>query len=214
MPSGKQSISPNADSSTRPSRLPSTNTPTNLSSLPSVIPSLFSTRPGVPTLHPTEASTLTSGTATYQQSYAGFDELSLLNETQIETYEANMENQAAENTNIKYIEVEVSNQEITTMSNRRWLQEQNWTKILTITYNLTALHKNIDEISAFLQSHVSNMMHQKNEINKFMIDEGIKIDEVLTITEVSVAPSISFQPSSPILVKHSNSPSSSYNPSV
>ena len=73
----------------------------------------------------------------------GFGGLSLLNETEIKIYEANMESLAATNTSMTNVQVKITNQEITAIDNRRRLEEQNWTEILTVTYNLTSVYDNI-----------------------------------------------------------------------
>ena len=213
LPSHKSSALPSNVASSSPSNAPShqplifsSESPSNN---PSVVPSSIPTnQPNEnPTLFPTQAFTTSSVTTKYQQESVGSDELSLLNETVIAAYEANMENQAVNNTSITNVQVSVTSQEITTIDNGRRLQDQNYPKMLTVTYDLTIVHHKIDEINSFFQSHVYNMMQQKNEIKSFMSNLGIKVEEVITTVEVTLAPSASFLASRTISMKPSNFPS-------
>merc|ERR1719296_462563 len=178
LPSNNPSLIP----SSRPSHDPSASPTNNPSDDPSNIPSIRSTVPNeTTTFFPTQDSSLPSMTGNYVQEYAGSNGFDLLNETEIILYEASMADLAASNdTSISDVQVKVVNQEIITISNSRRLQEQDWTEMLAITYTLTVEYEEMDEITTFLQNHVSYVIEMHDEIKQFMMDQGVTVDEVIT----------------------------------
>ena len=94
-PSSKSTNSPSSKPSLLPSDYPSPLPSTNPTSAPSF----------------TQMPTLQYVTNTFQQLYAGGEDLDVLNASQLALYEAAMKNQSTSNT-IQNVEVNVTNQEI------------------------------------------------------------------------------------------------------
>jgi len=135
-----------------------------------------------------------------------------MNETQIEKYEFNIASLAVSNAKISDTQVIVTNQEITTLNNRRKLQRQQLPKVLIITYFLVVTHHEINEIELFFENHATNMMQQKYKIVDFMVDEGVEIDQVVSVVEVILSPSVSLQPTTTNSDKPPKSPLISHKP--
>ena len=112
-------------------------------------------------LLPAETSTLSSMTATYQQSYAGFDGLSLLSETELKSYEASIRTQTINSTSMTAAQVNVLSQEANPLADKCIFQVRALAKILTMIHDLAGECNKLNKIAAFLCNHVSNTAQQK-----------------------------------------------------
>ena len=185
-----------------------------------------------PTAPPT-ASTLLSVTTTYKQSYSGFDELNIMNSSQIVSYETSMESTATNlsvlsqiesyddtmkshattsSANMNNVECKVTDQQIESISSTSPTNPSIvWSKKLTIIYDLKVMHDSKEKILLYNEQFIDHMKEQHDQIKESMADVQVNLGDILVISEI-ISPSFvpSFRPfENPIPSSISTSPTTS-----
>jgi len=213
--SNQQSFNPSSSNPAPSNNLPPTNAPTFQPQ-----PTAPSTKP--PTLlttqAPTQAPTLATVITSYEQSFAGSDDLTLMNSTQIAIYESNMvntaenlplssqiashtANMASHTTSIinMNIECKVTNQQIESVPSTSPTNPSIvWPRKLSITYDLKVVSDLKWQIEVYNEQYIDNMSEKNDQIKQSMVDMQVQVEDIyVTIEMPSSAPSV--RPSASII---------------
>ena len=146
----------------------------------------------------TQAPTLVTVITSYEQSFAGSDDLTLMNSTQVAMYEVNMAN-VAENLPLSSqiasheanmashatsiinmnIECKVTNQQIESVPSTSSTKSSIvWPKKLSMTYDLKVVNDLKWQIEVYNEQHIEQMTEQNEQIKQIMIDMQVQVEDI------------------------------------